>query len=67
MKRLLFLLILLLTGMLLTSCSSQNFNRDVYQMLQDRECVRDLDVPGCDRGQPSYEEYREARDSLKQQ
>jgi hypothetical protein len=56
-----------LTGVQVAGCASQDFNRDVYQMLQDRECVRDLDVPGCDRGQPSYEDYREARDSLKQQ
>ena len=63
MMRLMFLLIVLLVA----GCSSQNFNRDVYKMLQDRECVRDMDVPGCDRAQPGYEDYREARDSLKQQ
>ena len=56
------LLIILLTLLVLNGCS----NREVYNALQNRECVEDGQVPNCDRGQPSYDDYRDARKELNQ-
>ena len=48
-------------------CASKNLNRDMYNALIQRECIKKTGVPNCDSGQPSYEEYVREREAMNKQ
>ena len=56
--------IFIVIGFLLTGCSSNNLNRDIYNALQQRECIQKTGEPNCDSGQPDYAEYHRERDEI---
>ena len=60
-------LLLLFVTIPMLGCASKNLNRDMYNALIQRECIKKTGVPNCDSGQPSYEEYVREREAMNKQ
>lgn len=60
-----FTLLMLITA--IPGCTEREVNRDIYNALIQRECIKKTGEPNCDSGQPSYEEYRREVENLDKQ
>ena len=61
------IIIFIFNTLILVGCEYKNFNRDAYNALLQRECIKKTGEPHCDSNQPSYEEYRREREKNKRQ
>lgn len=61
------LLTLVVSLIVLTGCSSRDVNRDIYDALIKRECIKKTGEPNCESGQPNYEEYKREREAINKQ
>ena len=59
--------ILFAITLILTGCSSTEMNRDIYNALIQRECIKKIGEPNCDSGQPGYDEYQRELEEMNKQ
>lgn len=58
------LYLLFLSAAFISGCAYKDMKKGTYDALQDRQCVVETGLPGCDPEHQTYDEYKEERDKV---